>query len=159
MPGITVTVKSTDLTRLSKQMRTLGNAKAMRARLTKGLRKGAGPAQASARQTVVGLPSHGRKHSGWRRRAAAATSIQIRTSGKDAGVYVRIRRSALGAQAPLPRVTNTGRWRHRVYGSNQWVTQTSRRGWWDQAMKSKQGQVRAAVKSTINDLEREAGHR
>lgn len=153
-------IDSPDLVRLSRQMRTLGNAKAMRARLTKGLRKGASPAQAAARQALLGLPSHGRHHTGWRVRAARSTTIQIRTSGKYAGVYVRIRRSPLGAQAPLPRVTNDGRWRHTVYGDRDvWVTQTSHRGWWDQAMTSKQGQVRAAVKSVINDLEREAGHK
>jgi hypothetical protein len=143
-----------DLRALTRRVRTASNPKQVRKDLTKGLRLGTKPAVAAVKTAANSLPATGRKSTGLRRRMASATGAQIRLTGATAGVRVRISRARMGDQASLPRVTNDGRWRHPVYGTNTWVTQTSQRGWFDGANRSKAREVRASLQQVADDIEK-----
>lgn len=149
-----------DLKRLSRQLREAGNPKQVRRDLTKGLRAGAKPAVVAVKAAALALPDKpGNASPGLRKELAAATSIQVRTAGNSAGVRVRISRARMGDRAALAKVTNKGRWRHPVYGNRSaWVTQTSRRGWFDAATRSAAPAVRRSLKKVLDDIERKLKH-
>ncbi len=156
---LTVEVKSSDLPRLVKQLRAAGSEPAVRRKLTKGLRDGTKPALSATRAAALALPAHGQKHTGLRKKMAAATGTQVRTSGKSPTVSVRTSRSRMGAQASLARATNDGSWRHPVFGNkNKYVTQFSRKGWFDNANRYTAPYVRRAVQGVLDQTEREMSH-
>jgi hypothetical protein len=139
---------------MARRLREVTNGPQLRREMTKALRQGTRPAVVGVRAAALSLPA---KHpsSGLRRDMAAAVSVQVRTTGNQAGVRVRIPRRRLGSKAALPRVTNRGVWRHPVFGDRgTWVTQTSQRGWFDRAAAAAAPQVRRALDQVIDDLDR-----
>ena len=156
-----VKVESGDLARLSRQLRTVGDAKAIRRDLVRGLRSGAKPALEAVRAAALALPDNpGGRSTGLRRKAARAASIQVRTSGRQAGVYVRISRARMGNQAGALKGSRSRRWRHPVFGNRDvWVQQASRPEWFDRAARSQAGPARRAVQQVLNDIERRMAHR
>lgn len=145
-----------DLRTLSAQIKQAADPKQVRKDLTKGLRQGAKPAAVAVKAGARSLPARpGGRSTGLRRRMAASAGVQVRTSGQMAGVRVRISRARMGDQASLPKVTNVGVWRHPVYGNRKvWVTQRSRRGWFDAATARSAPAVRMALKKVLDDTER-----
>jgi hypothetical protein len=156
-----------DLRRLSKQLRTVGDGKAVRRDMMRGLRQGAKPAAAAVKAAALSLPDKsGNASTGLRRRMAAATGVQVRTSGRQAGVKIRVSRRRMGGQASLAKVTNHGTWRHPVFASSNqtrsewtWVRQSSRRGWFDRTAAAHGKDVESALKNVLNDIERKLSHR
>lgn len=157
---------SDDLRRVARQLRAAGNGKALRRDMTKGLRQGAKPAVAAVKAAALDLPDKaGNASPGLRRQMAAATGVQVRTTGRQAGVRVRISRQRMGDKASLAKVTNVGRWRHPVYADKSkprsewtWVPQTSRPRWFDRASASAAGPVRRELKRVLDDIERKLAH-
>jgi hypothetical protein len=145
-----------ELKAVAKQIRKAADAKQVRKDLTRGLKEGAKPAAVLVKAAALALPDKpGNKSTGLRKKMARVTNVQVRTGGSQAGVRVRMSRARMGDQAALPRVTNKGRWRHPVHGNTKvWVTQTSRRGWFDDANRRAAPQVRKAVKQVIDDIEK-----
>lgn len=144
-----------DLAKMAKAFRSLEDGKEIRKEFTKALRVGTKPAVAAAKAAALGLPAAGRKSTGLRRRLARAIGAEIRLGGKQAGIRVRVRRTAMGDQASLARVTNDGRWRHPVYGQRTvWVTQTSDQGWFDRANATNARPVRRALEAAVEDVGR-----
>lgn len=158
MMGFQVKQSQHDLTDLARQLRKVGDAKAIRRELTSGLRKGTKPAVNAVKASALGLPSKGTRPPVLRARMARATSAQVRTTGRQAGVRVRVRRTTMGDKAALPRVTNEGSWRHPVFSRKVFVTQTSRRGWFDDANRYSAVPVRREIKNVLNDIERKMAH-
>lgn len=156
-------VDASDLIRVRAQLRAAGNPKQINKDLTKGLRKGAVPASRAVKAAARALPDKpGNATRGLRRRMASATGIQVRTGGTRAAVAVRVRRSPMGDQAALVRLTNKGSWRHKVFarpGKRQvWVVQTSRRGWFDTAVRQSAAPVRRELKAVLDDIEKKLKH-
>lgn len=148
-----------DLRRVARQLRAHGDAKVIRREMTKALREGTKPAVVNVKAASLALPAKSGKSTGLRRRMAAATSAQVRTAGRNPGVKVRVRRARMGDQASLPKVTNEGVWRHPVFGDREtWVTQTSRRGWFDTANRRSAPGVRREIKKILDDTERKLTH-
>lgn len=160
MIGMSIQKAPSDLRTVAKQLKTVGDPKAVRKELLAGLRTGTKPALNAVRTGAASLPSH---HGGTpvlRPMLVAASGIQVRTSGKDAGVAVRIQRSKLGSKASLGKVTNEGSWRHLVFGhKNVWVTQTSRKGWFDTANRYAAPGVRRELGKTIDGIAKKCEHR
>ena len=143
-----------DLRKATARLKAHGSGREFRKDLTKGLREGAKPVLPMVRNAALNLPSKNNDTKMLRRKMARVTSIQVKTGGKNPTVRIRIARSRMGDQAALPRVTNEGRWRHRVYGHNTWVTQTSTRGWFDNANRRGAPIVRRGAKTALDNLER-----
>lgn len=156
-----VTQGPNDLKRLSRQLRSVEGGKGIRTRLMKGLRQGTKPAQTRVRAAALGLPSKGTYHTGLRRNMAAATGIQARLSGNQAGVAVRISRKRMGKQAGIVRESNNpGYWRHPIYGHRgSWVTQHSTRGWFDTAIVRSVPEVKSELKRVLDQIEKDLSHR
>lgn len=149
-----------ELAAVAKRIRKTANPKQVRQDLTRGLKAGAKPAAEKVKAAALALPDKpGNKSTGLRRKMAGATSVQVRTGGNLAGVAVRLSRARMGDQASLPKVTNEGHWRHPVHGNTKvWVTQTSRRAWFDDANRQAAKDVRASVKKVIDDIEKRLSH-
>lgn len=145
-----------DLKALAKKIRKVSEPKQIRKDLTKGLKAGAKPAAEKVKAAALALPdTPGNKSTGLRRKMARVVNVQVRTVGGQAGVRVRLSRARMGDQAALPRVTNKGRWRHPVYGDTQvWVTQVSRRGWFEAANRQAAPMVRKSLKKVVDDIEK-----
>jgi hypothetical protein len=160
MIGLSAGRASTDLRVVAKQLRTAGDPKAVRKQLLTGLRNGTKPALKAVQAGAASLPSH---HGGTpvlRPLLVAAAGIQVRTTGKDAGVAVRIRRAKLGDKAALGKVTNEGSWRHLVFGHRTvWVTQTSRKGWFDNGNRYAAPGVRRELGKVLDGIAKQCEHR
>ena len=148
-----------DLRKITKKLRKSGDARVIRKRLLAGLKDGVQPAVAKSKAAALALPAKpGGKSTGLRKKLAKVIGPQVRTSGRDPGVRVRISRSRMGEQAALAKVTNIGRWRHPVHGDRKvWVTQTSKAHWFDDANRYSGPPVRRALGKVLTDIERELG--
>lgn len=145
-----------ELRAMAARLRRAGDPARMRRLMLAGLKEGVKPAVRQAKSAALTLPSHGSHHSGFRRKLARTINAQVRTSGRDPGVRVRISKARMGDQASLATATNKGRWRHPVYGNRSvWVTQTSRRAWFDDANRYNGPPVRRALQRVLDDMERE----
>jgi len=82
------------------------------------------------RQSVQNIPSkRGYSPDGLRAQMSKAVRVEVRTTGKDANVSIRVDgRKMPGHMKSLPSMAEgKKRWRHPVYGNRGvWVTQTSR---------------------------------
>lgn len=145
-----------ELRAMAARLRRSSDPRRMRAEMMNGLKEGVKPAVTRSKAAALALPSSGRSSTGFRRKLARTINTQIRTGGKDAGVRVRISKARMGSQAPLVKATEIGRWRHPVYGNrNAWVTQRSRRGWFDDANRYSGSPVRRALQKVFDDIERD----
>jgi hypothetical protein len=139
---------------VSKQLRTVAEPKAMRKELVTGLREATKPAVPAVRAAALALPAHGQKHTGLRQNMAAATGVQVRTSGRAAGVKVRLSRQRLGAQARPAQLMNRAAWRHPTFGHGPWAVQRGAPGWFERANLSQARTVRAGVQRTLDRIEK-----
>lgn len=145
---------------MARRIRQVGDPRQVRKDLTKGLKDGAKPAADRVKAAAMALPARPGRGTGLRRRMAAATSVQVRTGGRDPAVAVRISRARMGAQAALPKVTNEGHWRHPVFGNRgRWVVQRSQPGWFDNAARSGAPAVRTELQKVLDDMERKLSRR
>lgn len=144
---------------VSRQLRTQADAKAMKRDLTRELKRSTQPAVLAVKAAARNLPARGPKSTGLRRRMAAATGAQVRTSGRSPGVKVRISKRRLGAQAAPARMLDRVGWRHPVYGTDRWVTQRGVLDWFERVNRAQGPKVRAGCKAVLDRLERKLARR
>lgn len=133
-----------DLKRINKQLRQVADGKQLRKELTGGMHKAVRPVVPQVKAAYLASPSKGHATSSRARRAqpslrsllAKATRAEVRLTGRQAGVRVRVdgRKMPPGMKA-LPRYWEGSKrpWRHPVFGFrgglaviNRWVTQPAR---------------------------------
>jgi hypothetical protein len=144
------------ITALARNLKQLGDGKEVAKEFRKALQKSTQPALVKAKQAALNLPSQDKTKGaeGLRRRIVRAMSIQVKLTG-DPRVAVRISKPSLGTQRNLPRLMNTGTWRHPVYGNTKvWVPETSRANWFDDVMKDSAPDVKRELESTIDIFEK-----
>ena len=102
----------------------------MRRAMLKEMRAVANRIKDEQQDAVVALPAHGGKSTGLRQAAALSLAVTVRGTGKRTGVEIRSRKAVMpDGKQKLPRYMDKGSWRHPVYGSKTWVTQTTPPGW------------------------------
>lgn len=155
-----VTIRdSGDLAALSRTLRRAADGKQLRRELTKGMREELRPVLGQVRSAYQLAPStRGIKTAeraglgGLRELLAKAARIEIRTSGRQAGVRIRVdgRKMPAGLKG-LPRAwEGRKRWRHPVYGNrNVWVSQPARPVF-DQTVAPYEARVRRRVIEICN---------
>lgn len=115
-----------DLRRISRELRAM-NDKQLKKRFTKELRTVARPLVPLTRKAIRALPSsRSYTAAGLRGRLSKAVKSEVRVSGKDAGVRIRVDgRKMPTEQGSLPAYMEGTKkpWRHPVYGSDTWVAQ------------------------------------
>ena len=127
---------TSDLREVAKALRTVADGKALRKELTGGIRGILRPVVRQAQSAFRGLPDGPSRKS--RERAtlgelttllAKATRLEVRTSGKLAGVRIRVdgRKMPSGMRGlPAYAEGERGSWRHPVFGDREtWAQQPS----------------------------------
>ena len=131
----TVTIRDAgDLKRLNRQLRDLEDGKELRRELTSGLRGVVNPIRDQMKAAYRSRPTQddrGRPGPSLRSLLAKATKTEVRTTGKLAGVRIRVDgRKMPDRMKSLPSMwegpPQGKRWRHPVYGNREvWVAQQS----------------------------------
>lgn len=117
-----------ELRRVSREQRRMDNPE-IKKRFRKELRAAAAPLVPRVRSSIRSIPS-GRGYSpqGLRGQMARATRLEVKTSGRQAGVAIRVDgRKMPSHMKSLPSmVEGKKRWRHPVFGNREvWVSQPS----------------------------------
>jgi len=116
-----------DLRRISGELRRMDDREVTK-RFRKELRAAAAPLVPRVRSSIRSIPSgRGYTPDGLRGSLARATRLEVKTTGKQAGVAIRVDgRKMPSHMRSLPSmVEGKKRWRHPVYGNREnWVTQT-----------------------------------
>lgn len=128
---------SGDLRRISRELRRMDNPE-IKKRFRKELRAAARPLVPAVRASIRSIPSK-RSYSsdGLRARMSRATRLEVKTTGRSAGVAIRVDgRKMPSGQKRLPALMEgegvqrgrrvDTRWRHPVFGNREvWVQQAS----------------------------------
>lgn len=116
-----------DLTRIAAELRRMDNPE-LKKRFRQELRAAGKPMVPKVRQAIRDIPSkRGYSADGLRGRMAKAVKLEVRTTGKQAGVRLRVdgRRMPAGQKALQSYMEGVRKpWRHPVYGNRDaWVSQ------------------------------------
>lgn len=160
---IVLQVRDDDLRQLAARLRGLENGAQLRKDLVRNLRTAVKPAADKAKQSIRSMPTHGRRHAGPSLRSAVArkVQIQVRTSGRQAGVRVRTGKTPnVRGFIDAPKRLNRQSWRHPAFGdTEQWVTQVGKPKWFDAPMQEGKPRYKRAVKDALDKTARAAGRR
>lgn len=128
---------SGDLRRISRELRRMDD-KELKKRFRKELRKAAAPLVPKVRASIRSIPAkRGYSAAGLRGRMSRATRLEVKTTGRNAGVAIRVDgRKMPSGQKRLPALMEgegvqrgrrvDTRWRHPVFGNREvWVQQDS----------------------------------
>lgn len=160
---VEVSFGSDDLTRAVRSLRGVENGKALRTQLRKNVRRGLAPAVPAIRSKVKSLPSKGetrrRGRPGLRRSTARATRLQVSLSARQAIVTLRVDPKKMPkGQHNLPAYLNGNapfeRWRHKVFGRDEWVTQPAH-PYFDAVIRRYQPAAVRAVEDALNHIKGE----
>ncbi|MFB7736164.1 hypothetical protein ACFC08_17620 [Streptomyces sp. NPDC056112] len=118
-----------ELTRIARELRRMDNPE-LKKRFNKELRAAAKPMVPAVRQAIRQIPSQRRyTASGLRGRMSKAVKLEVRTTGKDAGVRIRVDGRKMPNREKSLQSYMEGvkpRWRHPVFGHDVWVQQPSK---------------------------------
>lgn len=117
----------TELRRISKELRTMGDGKEIKKRFSRDLRAAAAPLVPAVRSAIAAIPATSGDHTGLRTEMARATGLTVRTTGRQASVSIQVdgRKMPSGRKALQAYMEGLKRpWRHPVFGNRDvWVTQ------------------------------------
>lgn len=137
--------------RLSKALKAAGQGEVRKA-LHKGLRGVVNDVKPQAAAALAdALP---RRLAG--RGRAVKQAVQVKT-GRDPGVSVGVRYGKAGrgiGAANAQSINRSGSFRHRVFGSDRWVSQGTRDGvgWFDKTYMNAAPQMRVALEKVLQDV-------
>lgn len=115
-----------DLTRIARELRKMDDREVLK-RFRKELRTAARPLVPAVRASIRKIPSS-RPYSadGLRGQMSRATTLQVKTTGKQASVVIRVDGRKMPPKAKSVQSYMEGikpRWRHPVFGHDWWVQQ------------------------------------
>ncbi|MFB6512118.1 hypothetical protein ACFCW4_02545 [Streptomyces virginiae] len=155
------------LLELSRRLRSV-NEESVRASMHRRIRRAAEPLRNDLQRTVRNLPIQsqgGRARGGpsptnrpLRATIAAAIRLSVRTTGNP-GARIWIDRAALPPDLRgMPKVMNTGRIRHPVFGNRRrWATQTTTPLWWETTIRRHRPRMEREVERVLDDIRRRLG--
>jgi hypothetical protein len=119
-----------DLARISRELRRMNNPE-LKKRFRQELRAAGKPMVPAVRAAIRQIPSkRGYSADGLRGQMARAVKLEVRTTGREAGVRLRVDGRKMPDQKKALQSYMEGvrsRWRHPVYGNREvWVTQPSK---------------------------------
>lgn len=135
-----------ELAALARRLKEQGQSgKLMRRDLLREIRKEARPAADDAKASIQrwSTPPEDR---GLRQKIAAGIRVRTRLTGKRVGVRITVSKVD---GTNLPRRINKGYWRHPVFGTDRWVVQSGKPGWFDSAIQAHARQVRRGVQRAM----------
>lgn len=139
----------------------MANGKQLRKRFVKDVRAELRPVTTEVKGAYRSAPSQGgrRRPAGrlpLRRAMARATRAQVRTTGRDVGIILRVdgRKMPQGMGGVPAMWEQRKRWRHPVFDQDVWVTQDSRPTF-DRIVPARAARVRRRVKGLADELARD----
>ncbi|MFI1767524.1 hypothetical protein ACH41H_36505 [Streptomyces sp. NPDC020800] len=147
---------SGDLRRISRELRAMDDKK-LKAKFRRELRKAAQPLVPKVRQSIRNIPSQqAYSPDGLRAALSRATRVEVKTTGREAGVAIRVDGRKMPAHMKsLPSmVEGKKRWRHPVFGHDVWVDQPKQPYFYN-VVRSAGVQARRAVNRVLDDISRE----
>jgi hypothetical protein len=134
---------------LAKRLKAEGESgKGMRTQMLRELRAAAKPLAEDAKRAVEALPTKPPQDRGLRAGIAKGVKVRTRTSGRQVGTRITVARFE---GTNLPRKLNKGTWRHPVFGTDTYVTQTIKPGWFDRTMRRGAPAVRRRAQRVLSD--------
>lgn len=139
-----------DFLRLSKALKAAGHGE-LRKALHKGLRDVVNDVKPQAATALADALPRRLRGKG----QAVKQAVQVKT-GRDAGVSVAVRYGKAGrgiGAANAQSINRDGKFRHRVFGSDRWVSQgTGGAGWFDKTYTNAAPEMRRALEKVLQDV-------
>ena len=144
-----IRIDASDLARVARAMRAEADGKQLRKELVAELKTAVAPAAAAVAGKLRAMPhsSAAQASPAMGSYLASRTKVQVRTSGRSAGVAIRIPQTPnlRGFRYAARRLNRDG-WRHRVFGHDVWVEQRSPiKGYFDDTIKPDRDKYRQVV--------------
>jgi hypothetical protein len=142
-------VEERGIRRLAIALHAEADGKKLRRDFIRELRQAVDPAKDKAKSAIMSMHSSGLTR-GQPLRAAIASQVksEVRVSGKLTGIRVKAGSRGMPRRfAQAPRRTNSGGWRHPVFGRDTrvWVHQIGKPGWFDDTLAAGRDDYRIAV--------------
>jgi hypothetical protein len=144
---------------LSRAMKAEEGGALLRKDLIVGLRAAVQPGQAAVKEQLRAWPHGGATVASPALGSflASKTTTQVRLSGRRTGVAVRVARTPnlRGFRKAGAALNSAAGWRHKVFGRDVWVQQTSPQpGFFDKTLLRGKSACRAAVLKAVKSMER-----
>lgn len=147
--AIEITVEQRVFQEVGRRLLAEADGKKLRRDLGKQIRRATLPIVAEAKSNILGMADGPARTQGMSLRAAIARDIKVQTryTGRSAGARIRVTKKRMPRGfRNAPKRLNSGKgWRHPVFGSDTWVRQSGRPGWFDNATRKHHAEVRRAV--------------
>lgn len=148
---------SGDLRRISRELRAMDDKK-LKAKFRRELRKAATPLVPKVRASIRSIPSkQAYSPDGLRGSLSRATRVEVKTTGREAGVAIRVDGRKMPAHMKsLPSmVEGKKRWRHPVFGNRDvWVDQPKQPYFYN-VVRAAGPLARRAVGRVLDDISKE----
>lgn len=147
-----------DLKQIARELRKMDDKELLR-RFRKDLRASAAPLVPAVRRSIRAIPSK-RPYTaaGLRGQMSRATSLQVKTAGRQASVTIRVdgRKMPAGAKAVQSYMEGVKpRWRHPVYGNRAVYVQQPPSPYFYRTVASAGPRARAAVARVLNQVSKD----
>lgn len=153
---IEFTIDQQKLQALARRLDQEADGKKLRRDLAKNLRQVIQPAIQEIKSDLLTMSTSGLPHEGEPLRTAVSRGIRAegRLSGRSTGVRIRARRTpSVRGFKNAPRRLNSARgWRHPIYGSDYWVTQYGKPGFFERPILKRRNELRAAVLAAMEEM-------
>lgn len=156
--SLEVSIDTNPVRVVGKALRAEADGKQLRKDLVSDLKQAVAPAVSAVQGKLQAIPHTSAVSSSPAMGSYLASRVktQVKLSGRSSGVKVRIPKTPkLRGFTFAARRLNRTHWRHRVYGKDIWVEQTSPiPGYFDETLKSQQRVYRAAVIEALEKMAR-----
>ncbi len=153
MPGTRVRT-GPELARIVRELKKMGDGKEIVKRFRSELRSASKPILPAVRTSIGNIPSKQQKHS-LRKEMQRASTLSITTSGRSAGIVVRVDgRKMPDRKGSLPAYMEgtKKRWRHPVFGNrDNWVDQ-SKHPYFDPTMHKFVPVILRAIDKVVSEI-------
>lgn len=136
----------------SRRIREHGNPRAVRKELNQALREAAAPVVEDVKQAALHLPAKSHRRI-LRQRIADSTSAQVKSTGRDPSVAIRISRARMKDKAPVPQLMDKGPFRHPVFGREKWIQQDGFPRWFEKTIEKDTPEARERIKDAADRIE------
>jgi len=132
-----VEVDGKQLAKVVSALKREADGKQLARDLVKELRVIGQPALLAVRRSILSMDSHSEVTPGLRASTARATRLSVRSTGKRAGISIYTSKSGMprGFKTAPKHLNAVRGWRHPVFGTDRWVAQVGKPGWFDDTLK------------------------
>lgn len=153
LAGVQLTLDQQDFKLVAQAIRAEADGRKLVRELNKDLKAAAAPAVVAAKASIMAMPTQDAKYGDMRQAIASKVTVKVsNASGKSAGVNISLPRTGYPRGfANAPRRFNAPSFRHPVFGSATWVSQTGKPGWFTAASEGKDKYV-AAIREALERM-------